>query len=281
MMPSPKPSDLGLDALDILPGGEIAFSTEVDLFSETLGPLQHGDLLSDQDRVVRSLTDLIAPFDPMPPIADPGLDAVQVLDSGEVWFSVETEFFSQQLGVTIQRGDLLSSAGRIVKTGQELLARFHPPPIPTDFGLDAFHLWPGGEVWFSLEEGFDDSVLGHIGSGDLLSDSGEVVYRNLELLRGFQPLEKMADFGLDALYIVSDAQAQTLAGGRCMQTHLDPATGDLTMSWETKGRLHQLEKAVSVEGPWLPLGPITSELLFTDPGAITSGPQAFYRLREW
>jgi hypothetical protein len=281
LMPSPDPPDLGLDAVDILRGGEIAFSIEVDAFSEVLGPLHHGDMLSERGRVVCSYMDLIAPFGPMPPVVDPGLDAVQVSDKGEVYFSVETDFFSERLGVTIRRGDLLSSEGRVVKTGEELLARFHPPPIPKDFGLDAIHVWPGGEVWFSLEEGFDDAVLGPIRPGDVLSDQGELLWRNLDLLREFQPLEDLADFGLDALYIVSDALAPAVTTTRCTVNRPDAATGDLELQWETQGRLYQVEKATNVLGPWLPLSPITPDPQFTDVGALTNTPQAFYRLREW
>src|SRR3989442_14254882 len=38
----PPVPDLGLDAVDILPGGEIAFSLGSDITSNTLGPLHHG-----------------------------------------------------------------------------------------------------------------------------------------------------------------------------------------------------------------------------------------------
>jgi hypothetical protein len=281
LMPSPEPRDLGLDGVDVLPRGEIAFSVEQDVFSEVLGPLHHGDVLSDRGRVVRGYAELIGAFNPMPPTPDPGLDALHVLDSGEIYFSVETDFFSQRLGVYIRRGDLLSSTGRIVKTREQLLARFHPPPIPMDFGLDAIFVWPSGEVWFSLEEGFDDAVLGPIRHGDVLSDQGELLWRNLDLLREFQPLEDLADFGLDALFIVSDALAPTAAPARGTVLQPDPATGDVRLRWEAQGRLYQLEKATNVLGPWLPLGPITTETEFTDPGALGRSPQAFYRLRQW
>lgn len=281
LMPSPEPADLGLDAVDILPKGEIAFSIENDVFSETLGFLHNGDILSDQGRVVRAYNGLIDQFAPMPPVTDMGLDALQVLDSGEICFSVETDFFSQRLGVLVRRGDLLSSQGRIVKTQEQLLSRFHPPPIPKDFGLDAIYVWPGGEVWFSLEDGFEDGVLGWVKHGDLLSDQGELLYSNYDLLRNFQPLEDLADFGLDAVYIVSDAITPTTSTASCTEILVNRETGAVGLRWEATGRLRQLEKAPSVLGPWTPVGPLTTDLVFTDTEAPGQFPQAFYRLREW
>lgn len=280
LMPSPDPPDLGLDCVDILPGGEVAFSIEEDAFSETLGFINHGDALSDRSRVIAAYSKLIAPFRPMPPIADPGLDALQVLDSGEIYFSIKSEFFSESLGVKIRRGDLLSNKGLIVKTQEQLLAKFHPPPIPMDFGLDAVYVWPSGEIWFSVEETLQDASLGVIRHGDLLSDRGEIVYRNYDLLRNFQPLEELADFGLDAVFIVSDAIALPAGVARCTEMELLP-DGALRLHWKTTGRLRQLEKATSVLGPWKPISPITVDLTFDDPEGPKHVPQAFYRLREW
>jgi hypothetical protein len=277
----PPAPDLGLDGVDVLPRGEIAFSVEEDVFSEVLGPLHHGDVLSDRGRVVRGYAELIGAFNPMPPTPGPGLDALHVLDSGEVCFSVETDLFSQSLGRTIRKGDLLSSRGVIVKPNEELIARFLPAFPQDDYGLDAIHVWPSGEVWFSVETGFYGQHFEFYGPGDLLSDQGYVVYRNLELLSAFSPLEDLADFGLDALFIVSDALAPATSTARGTVLRPDPATGDVRLRWEVQGRLYQLEKATNVLGPWLPLGPITPETEFIDPGALGRSPQAFYRLRLW
>ena len=94
---------------------------------------------------------------------------------------------------------------QLVNWSNEEGARFRPPLVVPDYGLDAVHVWPSGEIWFSTEEGFQDGALGPIAAGDLLSDQGYVVYRNLELLGPFAPIEDLADFGLDALFLVSDA----------------------------------------------------------------------------
>jgi len=57
----------------------------------------------------------------------------------------------------------------------------------------------------STEEGFNDTQLGLIREGELLSDQGYIVFRNLELTSSFAPAEDMADFGLDAIYVVTNA----------------------------------------------------------------------------
>jgi len=210
----PVVPDLGLDAvLGQMPGssanarpipGEIWFSTEDGAFSETLGEmLQHGDLVRDAGRIVHHNIDLISPFSPQPPVPDHGLDAVALHPNGILLFSTEEDFFSESLGLTVSDGDLLCQTGQIFKHVGELLANFQPiDPRPIRFGLDAVYVWPHGEIWFSIEEGFADKRWGPIGQGDLLSDTGRVVARNLELLEPFAPIEDLADFGLDGLHIV-------------------------------------------------------------------------------
>src|SRR5947207_6499105 len=115
----PPVPDLGLDAVDILPGGEVAFSLGSDITSNTLGLLQHGDLLSTRGRILRRNQDLLAPFGPQPPAPDVGLDAVHVGDTGEILFSIPTNVFSEWLSVTLHRGDLLSTRGMVVRSNQQ------------------------------------------------------------------------------------------------------------------------------------------------------------------
>ncbi|MBI5386824.1 MAG: hypothetical protein HZA90_19300 [Verrucomicrobia bacterium] len=276
----PPAPDLGLDALDVLPGGEIAFSIETDVFSETLGVLHEGDVLSDRGRVAWSFNDLVSSFNPEPPVNDPGLDALRVLGTNEVYFSVRTDFFSRKLGRTVRRGDLLSSQGRIVKSNGELIAAFRPADPSKDYGLRDVFVWPSGEIWFATEDGFHDAQFEGYGRGDLLSDHGYVVYRNLDLLAVFQPLEDLADFGLDAVHVFSDAvappQPAFLAGFSA-----DRVTGSLTFQWPATNSIVQLETAGDVTGAWSPCGPITGEISYQDVGALTNRPQAFYRLRQW
>lgn len=208
----PVVPDLGLDAVTVTSAGpqtpalspfEIWFSTEGKAFSENLGPLSDGDLLSDRGAVIRRNVDLVTPFSPMPPAPDEGLDVVTRSPDGLLMFSTEEGFFSESLGVTVGNGDLLTENGQVLRTIAQLMSRFEPiDPIPPDFGLDAVHVWPHGEAWFSTEVSFTDKTLGPVGEGDLLSDTGRIVYRNRELVARFSPLEDLADFGLDAVHLV-------------------------------------------------------------------------------
>jgi hypothetical protein len=283
MMP-PVP-DLGLDAIGVLSGGEMVFSIENDIFSESLGSLRSGDILSANGRVITTGASLAGALGPEPPPVDEGLDAMQFLPTGEILFSVTNDFFSTTLGRTIRRGDLLSSTGRVVKDNEELVARFNPADPKKDFGLDAVHFWPWGEVWFSVETGFYGQHFEPYGQGDLLSDQGYIVHRSLDLMWPFQPLEDLADFGLDALLVINDAEvpAATTPGG--FTAVATTGTGaDLLLRAESTGRLHQIEKSADVSGPWTPLTPIT--LVSTNAGCIDRGtltnlPRAFYRMLVW
>lgn len=276
----PSVPDIGLDAVDILPGGEIGLSVEQEIFSETLGQLQHGDVLSDRGRILHRHQDLLAPFTPQPSVPDVGLGAVQKLDNGEILFSIETNVFSERLGVTLRHGDLLSSAGQVVRSNQQLLTRFQPSDAGKDYGIDALFVWPHGEIWFSTEEGFQDPTLGPILPGDLLSDLGYVVFHNLDLLDAFAPFEDSADFGLDALFIITDAMPPVPAP-RFVGVQAQASTRTVGLAWQGQGRVFQVERADFVSGPFLPINPILPDLYFDDPGTLTNRSQAYYRFRQW
>jgi hypothetical protein len=270
--------DLGLDAVDILPGGEIAFSLGSDAPSDTLGPIHHGDLLSTQRGILSRNQDLLAAFGVQPAAPDVGLDAVHILDTGEILFSIQSNIFSERLGATLHRGDLLSSTGRVVRSYQQMLGGFHPVQ-PDDYGLDALYVWPNGEIWFSTEEDFQDQQVGAISAGDLLSDQGYVVLSQAELLDAFAPTQSPPAFGLDALYVVTDATAA--ASPPRLHIRAEPATQSAGLTWEGRGRVFQVERAVFVTSPFQPLSPILPDLSFDDLGALTNRVQSYYRLRQW
>jgi hypothetical protein len=141
-MPSPG-ADYGLDAIDERSGTERWFSIEESFYDEVkMTSVGHGDLLSENGTIVKTNSELLANFFPMPaPDPDYGLDAAYVFDSGEMWFSTEDTFWDEVRGDWIRHGDLLSAGrnGTVVKTNAELLAAFFggAGKVPGDLGLDA------------------------------------------------------------------------------------------------------------------------------------------------
>ncbi|HWB02167.1 MAG TPA: hypothetical protein VG796_04020 [Verrucomicrobiales bacterium] len=273
---TPPGPDLGLDAVDILPGGEIAFSLDTGFPTSDVGPIYPGDLLSTKGRVIRRNQELLAPFGLMPVAPDTGLDAVHILDSGEILFSIESDIFSEKLGTMLRRGDLLSSEGKIVRTYEKLYENFHFLTPPTDNGLDVLYQWPGGEIWFSPEFGFTDDRLGPIGAGDLLSDQGYIVFRNAELTAAFAPVQATPDFGLDALFVITDITPPPPLPQLSL-TKKSGASG-VTLNWQGGGRVFQVERSTDLAEPFQPLSPVIPDSSWNDPADLA---RAFYRLRQW
>ena len=273
----PGTAGLGVDALDVVPGAEILFSLDEDAFSESLGPLQHGDLLSNRGQIVLRNQDLMKEFGLMPVAPDVGLDAVQVGETGEVLFSIGQPIFSENLGRMLESGDLLSSSGTVYRTNAQLLSQFRPETAGHDYGLDALFVWPGGEIWFSTKEGFQDLQFGPVGAGDLLSDRGLVVFRNRDLVGAFQPAEDLDDFGTDALFIVTDLLAGS-PPGRILRATAE--TMEAHLEWDGTGRVFQVERGEPPCGPFDSASTILPEMQWTDPDSAAV-PAAIYRVRQW
>lgn len=273
MPPSP---DLGLDAVHVTRRGEILFSIPTTVFSETLGWIQHGDLLSNRGAIVKRNQELLAAFHPLSS-ADAGLDAVQLMPNGEILFSIQSNVTTSST-LMLSRGDILSDAGRVFMTHRQLLANFHPATTNNDFGLDALHILPSGEIWFSVEQGFTDNQLGTIQAGDLLSSLGYRVLSNQQLLAAFAPADPAPDYGLDALFIVTDAQPAR------PPPRLAPPTRSgnlLHLEWDGDGDVFQVETAPGPMGPWATCSPILPDLSFDFPSDSSAFPSALYRLRQW
>src|SRR5437667_2319341 len=271
----PVTPDLGLDAVFVKGRGEIFFSLPVDVFSETLGPIQHGDLVSNRGYVVKRNQELLAAFSPASS-ADAGLDAVQVLPDGQILFSIRSNVVSK--AGTLARGDILSDRGSIYLTHQELLKNFQPAVTNHDFGLDAFYLFTSGEIWFSVEEGFTDNRLGAISGGDLLSNFGYRVFNNQELLASFAPADPSTNYGLDALFVVTDTQP---AQPPPQIVKLTPSTSSMLLEWDGEGAVFQVENARDLTGPWSPISPIVPDLMFDAPLDLALGSAGFYPMRQW
>ncbi|MFM7101969.1 MAG: hypothetical protein ACKO3N_12450 [Verrucomicrobiota bacterium] len=275
LMPPTPP--LALDAFDQAPGARSVFSLRDPVFSETLGDLPSGTLLIRGGGIFRRLKELLAPFQPTGPWAtDPGLDAVQVLDDGEILFSTVTDVPTER--GRLGHGDVLGSNGEVRHRLPELLAPFQPQPLPGGGaptpGLDALHVWPHGEVWFSVAEGFASATLGFVQAGDLLSSGGWRVFGNLELLEQFAPLEDLADFGLTSARAITDVSPPP-APARLR----NPAVAaDVALSWAGAGRVHQVEHSPGLGQPFVPATPLLPCTNAVLPAAAAPG---WYRVRSW
>ena len=275
------PADqFGIDAFDVVPGrgGLIVFSPDADGVSTTLGAISEGDLLASDGRVWRRNRDLLASFGFMPPTPDLGLDAVSINAEGRHLFSVRQAAFSEKLGIVIGPGDLLSDAGEVVRSHADLLVRFKPVNPGEDHGLDALFVWPSGEVWFSTEISFESALLGYLTDGDLLSDRGYVVARSLDLVRRFQPLEDLANFGLQGVQVISDATAlpdgATVSIGR-------PEGALLPLDWRGAGRVFQVESAPGMGEPFAPASDILPAASWSVPWTAEDRSPRIYRVRSW
>lgn len=269
--------DLGLDAVQVTRRGEILFSLPSDVWSETLGQIGHGDLLSNRGVIVKRNQDLLAAFGVPAAQPDAGLDAIQVMPDGEILFSIRSNVVVSH-ALTLARGDILSDRGRVFRTNRELLANFHPAVTNRDFGLDALQILPGGEIWFSVEEGFTDNWLGSVQAGDLLSSFGHRVFSNGQLVAAFAPADPSPDHGLDALFVVTDAKPPALPP-RIVK--LRRSAGSTGVDWDGDGDVFQLERAPSISGPWSPCSPILPDLTFDNACDLTAGDSGFYRVRQW
>jgi len=273
----PVALDLGLDTVEVTRRGEILFSIPGDVFSETLGPIQQGDLLSNRGRIVRRNQQLLAAFGVATNGPDAGLDAVQLLPDGQILFSIRSNVVVA--GTTLGRGDILSDRGQVFRKHAQLQANFHPAVTNQDYGLDALAVLPSGELWFSVEQGFADLRLGQILPGDVLSDRGWRVLSSRQLVATFGPLDPSVDYGLDAMFLVTDFKAPA-APPRILGIHHDRQNNRIRLDWDGEGAVFEVQRATSPDGPWEPGSPILPDLSFED-ACGTNGAQYFYWLRQW
>jgi hypothetical protein len=276
----PETKPVNVYALDAGAGGGIEFSVD-----EVKAPngqvLAWGDLLAEDGILKTTVPRMLAPFGLMPPAPDAGLDAVQSMGNGERLFSLRTDVFSERLGQVLHHGDILSDRGAVFLTFDALLAAFKPKDPAHDPGLDAFHVWPSGEVWFSTVEGFVSNTLGPILGGNLLSQDGYIVYRNLDLVAPFSPLEDLADFGLNDLFVLTDTDTPPAPATNLRLDLSGPDAGAWTLTWNGSGRVFQVEQATEAAGFYTPAGPPQPERTFRLPPDTAGGVPRFLRVRSW
>jgi hypothetical protein len=195
---------------------EVYFSTNMPAlsFGNGVKVLRPGDALSTSGDIGIRNWDLVKNFSPSEARGtDFGLDGLQVFKwaSGNgrpnVFFSTNTSFFSQTLGKEVTDGDLLSKRGQIIATNQDLVAAFLPDSTD-NFGLNAFDILDPGQnqqIWFSTVASFHSDKLGQdVAAGEVLSNKGQVIATNAQLLAAFQPANPNDNYGLDSLYVVNE-----------------------------------------------------------------------------
>jgi len=162
---------------------------------------------------------------------------------GQILFSITTNVVSTNTGAMLYRGDILSDRGKVSGLTSNCSPVFIPAKPMTISAWTRLCLAGRGDLVFN-RGGFPGRVPWCHPAGDLLSDDGYRVFGNLELVSAFAPLEDASDFGLDALFIVTDftppAPAPRLLG-------IDPHSG--AVFWEGQGRVFQLERAADPTGP--------------------------------
>jgi hypothetical protein len=81
-------------------------------------------------------------------------------------------------------------------------------------------------------------------------------------------------------FAIAGTGAAATASLRIAELAVDRATDGIRIRWEGEGPQFQVEKAAAVNGPFQPVGPAQSERAFTDPGALRTDTQRFYRVRR-
>jgi hypothetical protein len=271
--------DFRVDAFDVVPGGTFVFSLNQDLTNSPFGPLQNGDLLAEHGGGAATNQELLAAFGFPPGSPDLGLNGVQVMDDGSILFSINKDAVAPSNGVSITHGDVLSNRGEVVNSNAELLASFQTLPTG-NLGLTTFHVWPSGEVWFSVETGFTDQSLGQIESGDLISSERLIVFKNSEMVGAFAPQDGVTNHGLSGLFVVSDV-ANPAPPPRLAAPVEAEATGDVILGWKGLGRVFQARKSGDLSIAFSPASPIVPGSSWVDAGAALVETNAFYSLRQW
>lgn len=264
-----------IDAVTVVPEGRLRYSVVTEMKTLELGVVDSGDLMDLGGSRAVPAAQFAHVLSTMP--AAMGLDAIQWREDGTYLFSIRDPVFSDRLGVAVGAGDLLSTDGRLLRRNAELLKAFHVTQRARDYGLDSVHLWPSGEIWFSTSESVPLEGGGLLSDGDLLSDRGRVIFRNLELLERFGPLEDAANFGLRSVEIVSDVDQ---AEGRPTLTFVsrEAVRAEAVIQGAGPGRFFQVERASTLGGPFTPvsgIGPAGSWIVRAPEGV------QFYRLRQW
>lgn len=266
------PADCGLDAVALAPGGGLAFSTHAfasvpdsAIFMPAFrNPISYTDIFTNA--VATAMT-------------DPGIDGLHFTSPASFYFSVKrdaTYSIPNTAPITLRDGDiwwtdLQTHELRRSRSREELFAfpDYQPWLVDPSVGIDAFYIWPSGEVWFSLRSSWTAHTA-------IYSSDGYPVFTDTFIFESFKPA---TDPGLDAFLVITDLTSTESAPPFIQPANISP-TGDLTLHWQGAGGAYLVERASKISGPFESLSPITANQTFVFSMPTTNAGE-FFRVRQW
>lgn len=266
------PGDYGLDAVALAPEGGLAFSTHA------FASIRDGAIFLPTLRNPITYTDIFTNA-AASAITDPGIDGLQFTSPTSVYFSVKrdtTYSIPNSTPITLRDGDiwwtdLQTHELRRSRSREELFAfpDYQPWLVDPSVGIDAFYIWPSGEVWFSLRSSWTAHTA-------IYSSDGYAVFTDTFV---FESFKAGADPGLDAFLVITDLATPTVAPP-IMEPANNPATGDLTLRWRGAGAAYLVESALQISGPFQSVSPVTANQTFVL-SITNAGASQFFRVRQW
>ena len=263
-------ADYGLDALSLSPGGGLAISTH------DVAEMRDGDILVPNPprriRYTDIFTNAIATS-----MADPGIDGFQFTSATAFYFSIKRDTgYALNSTTTVQLrdadiwwADLQTHELRLARSREQLFSYpdYQPWLADPQVGIDAFYIWPSGEVWFSLRSSWTAHTA-------IYSSDGYAVFTDEFVFKNFKPA---VNPGLDAFLVITDL-APVLSTPPALKIVISPTA--LLLNWPETGGAYQLESSATVNGQFQVASPvIPNPSLIAIPDSNTRS--RFYRIRQW
>ena len=88
------------------------------------------------------------------------------------------------------------------------------------------------------------------------------------------------EYTYGTLTLAGPSSPPPTGGLQIVEIKPDLTTGNITLRWLGSGPEFQVEKAPTVTGLYQPVGAVQTEQVFTNTGALKTGTQSFYRIRQ-
>ena len=205
--------------------------------------------------------------------ADPGIDGLQFTSDTSFYFSVKRDTTYSAAGKTIFLRDadiwwtdLQTHQIVLTRSREQLFAypEYQPWLVDPTVGIDAFYIWPSGEVWFSLRASWTAHTA-------IYSTDGYGVFTDAFVFAAFKP---SIDPGMDGLLVITDL-VEPPSNRPAIETTSFP-----NLKWFATAHAYQIEAAASVQGPFSPASPIIIDSSWSDINSSRAGAR-YYRLRQW